>query len=528
MGVVYAAEDERDSSRLVALKVVSQQSQDRSADAARRFVREAKILESLRHPNIVSFYEVGVFQDQSFFAMELLSGASLKTYFKRPWPELVPLFVQICEGMEYLASRNIVHRDLSPDNVLVVVDGDRRIPKILDFGIAKDTAREETIHNFTQTGMLMGKPQYWSPEQIQAQEGGHIDWRSDVYAMGVIFYQVLSGELPFQGDAPAIFITKHLFEPPAPLRGPAGAPGLPRAIVGIVHRMLEKNRELRPGYGEVIDVLKRTLEQGAGEAELMEPADYEPTITGTVTTDLESAIAKAARTDGTAQGRTNPTRTSATKIVEPKTAATASWEQETVRGTPTGPTALSPVTSTRTRPTVVGTDATKILPGQDATSFTSEGAVATDQTLAAGAPPRSRVPVPAIAAAAVVVVVGGFLAVRSGVFTRDVPDTLPTATAGPVVPTAPVAAGTGTLRLDAFPWARVLAVVEEKTGRTVSLPDGATTPLVLPLEPGLYSIDLESGLDRKAQRVQVEIGRGESVARTVALAPPERVVALLD
>ncbi len=525
MGVVYAAEDERDSSRLVALKVVSQQSQDRSADAARRFVREAKILESLRHPNIVSFYEVGVFQEQSFFAMELLSGASLKTYFKRPWSELVPLFVQICQGMEYLASRNIVHRDLSPDNVLVVVDGDRRIPKILDFGIAKDTAREETIHNFTQTGMLMGKPQYWSPEQIQAQEGGHIDWRSDVYAMGVIFYQVLSGDLPFQGDAPAIFITKHLFEPPAPLRGPAGAPPLPRAIVGIVHRMLEKNRELRPAYAEVIEVFRHTLEQGVDEAELMEPADYEPTITGTVTTDLESAIAKAARTDATAQGRTNPTRTSATKIVEPKTAATASWEQETVRGTPTGPTALSPVTSTRTRPTVVGTDATKILPGQDATSFTREGAVARDETLGAAAPARSRMTVPVVVGAAAVVLVVGFVAVRSGVFSPDVPEVRPTAVP---VATAPVAAGTGTLRLDAFPWARVLAVVEEKTGRTVSLPDGASTPLVLPLEPGLYSIDLESGVDRKAQRVQVEVGRGESVARTVTLATPERVVALLD
>ena len=122
------------------------------------------------------------------------------------------LLLQVCEGMEYLAQRSIVHRDLSPDNIFVVGEAGRLVPKILDFGIAKDTTAEETLHNFTRTGLLMGKPQYWSPEQIGIlPPGSKIDWRSDVYTLGVIFYRVLTRPLPVRGRHPLLV---HLAPPP--------------------------------------------------------------------------------------------------------------------------------------------------------------------------------------------------------------------------------------------------------------------------------------------------------------------------
>src|SRR5262249_19162368 len=157
------------------------------------------LLERLRHPNIVTFHEVGVHEGHNWFAMELLYGVTLLSYVGRRYVDVVPLFVQICEGMEYLALRSIVHRDLSPENIFIVSSGEGEVAKILDFGIAKETAMsEDTMHTMTKTGLLMGKPQYWSPEQVGGLGPGEkIDWRSDVYALGIIFHRVLSGDLPF-------------------------------------------------------------------------------------------------------------------------------------------------------------------------------------------------------------------------------------------------------------------------------------------------------------------------------------------
>src|SRR5262245_38392579 len=143
MGVVYCARDESRADRLVALKVMSEAAT--REDFGKRFQREARILEGLRHTNIVSLYEVGVFGKVSYFAMELLSGTTLSPYCGRPWAETLSLLTQICAGMRYLAARRIVHRDLSPDNIFVVEQDGKKVPKILDFGVAKDTARDETL-----------------------------------------------------------------------------------------------------------------------------------------------------------------------------------------------------------------------------------------------------------------------------------------------------------------------------------------------------------------------------------------------
>ncbi len=271
MGVVYRAEDERDR-RLVALKVIRETETAGVEDAAHalearvRFDREAEILRSLLHVNVVSFYEIGEEDGTPYLAMEFLDGVPLTSFAGRPWPETVPLLVQAAHGLEYLSSRGIVHRDLSPDNILVIERGGERIVKLLDFGVAKLFERGTGFESLTATGFFLGKVAYGSPEQLGSL-GPHalLDWRSDVYSLAVIFYQVLSGRRPFEGKVPVEYIAGHLNTPPAPVAAPPGSPPLPMGLVRLVAQMLEKRREDRPeSWRKIVDGLVGVLrESGA-------------------------------------------------------------------------------------------------------------------------------------------------------------------------------------------------------------------------------------------------------------------------
>ena len=266
MGIVYQAVDERDG-RLVALKVIRDAETggaegDRHAHEARvRFDREAEILKSLLHVNVVAFDEIGEEDGTPWLAMEYLDGVALTSLAGRPWTETVPLLVQAAHGLEYLASRGIVHRDLSPDNILVIERGGERFVKLLDFGVAKMFDRTAGLDALTATGFFLGKVAYGSPEQLGAL--GHdaaLDWRSDVYSLGIIFYEVLSGRRPFEGKAPVEYIAAHLNSEPAPVAAPPEMPPLPMDLVRLVSQMLAKRREDRPAsWREIVDRLVAVL-----------------------------------------------------------------------------------------------------------------------------------------------------------------------------------------------------------------------------------------------------------------------------
>jgi serine/threonine-protein kinase len=265
MGIVYRAVDERDG-KTVALKVIREtevagdESAPHVAEARVRFTREADILKGLLHANVVTFYEIGEEDGTPYLAMEYLEGKPIGGYAGHPFTETLPLLIQAANGMEYLASRGIVHRDLSPDNVFVVEIGGEKTVKLLDFGIAK-LFESATSESLTATGFFLGKVAYGSPEQLGSLgQGVPLDWRSDVYSLGVIFYQVLAGRRPFEGRAPVEYIAAHLNLAPPPVAAPPGSPPLPMELVRLIGQMLEKRREDRPAaYREITDRLVSVL-----------------------------------------------------------------------------------------------------------------------------------------------------------------------------------------------------------------------------------------------------------------------------
>jgi serine/threonine-protein kinase len=279
MGIVYRAVDERDG-KTVALKVIREtevggdESAPHVAEARVRFTREAEILQALLHANVVTFYEIGEEDGTPYLAMEYLEGRPIGSYAGRPFTETLPLLIQAANGMEYLASRGIVHRDLSPDNVFVVETGSEKTVKLLDFGIAKlfESAPSESL---TATGFFLGKVAYGSPEQLGSLgQGAALDWRSDVYSLGVIFYQVLAGRRPFEGRAPVEYIAAHLNHLPPPVAAPPGSPALPMELVRLIGQMLEKRREDRPPtYRDITERLVSVLRSSAtpGDSHPREP-----------------------------------------------------------------------------------------------------------------------------------------------------------------------------------------------------------------------------------------------------------------
>ncbi|MEE4245818.1 MAG: serine/threonine-protein kinase [Kangiellaceae bacterium] len=239
MGVVYRGVDPK-INREVAVKTLalSQEFDPTEMTIAReRFFREAETAGQLKHPNIVTIYDVGEEHDLAFIAMDLLTGVPLDEHVKSESllpPELVyQLMVQIAAGLDYAHQKGVVHRDIKPGNI--IYDDEKRSVIITDFGIA-----HLTDHSKTRTGAILGSPFYMSPEQIQ---GKRVDGRSDIFSLGVSFYQLLTGRLPFAGESlatVALNITTQKHQPIRKLR-----PELPASASRIINKALQKDVDKR-------------------------------------------------------------------------------------------------------------------------------------------------------------------------------------------------------------------------------------------------------------------------------------------
>ena len=228
----------------------------KNPDVAARFLNEARAANSVDHPGIVRIYDSGILPDGvAYLSMEYVDGVSLldrmqKLHGRMSQAHAVQLGQQLALALAALHQRGIVHRDLKPENLMLVADplvpGGERV-KILDFGIAKLAAGTAGPGaEVTRTGMLLGTPTYMSPEQCRGSRS--VDAKADVYALGVILYQLLGGQPPFIGSGAADVMTMHLFEQPAPLSSLTEvSPRLGR----LVHQMLHKSPAERPSMAQV-------------------------------------------------------------------------------------------------------------------------------------------------------------------------------------------------------------------------------------------------------------------------------------
>ncbi len=233
-GIVHRAHDtvlERD----VAIKeLLADLSHDK--DLVSRFRQEAKVLAQLTHPNIVQVYDFIEEADRIWIVIELVEGGELAAILKERGclsvPETAVLGAQLAEAMAYAHSRGVIHRDFKPSNVLLTKEG---LPKITDFGLAKLTTADQR----TQIGTILGSPAYMSPEQAS---GAIADSRSDIYAMGIVLYRMLSGKVPFEGDIAGV-IAQHINKEPVPLRQIVA--DIPAKLEELVMSMLIKDPSKR-------------------------------------------------------------------------------------------------------------------------------------------------------------------------------------------------------------------------------------------------------------------------------------------
>jgi eukaryotic-like serine/threonine-protein kinase len=254
MGAVYLA-THKVLEKHVALKVLHGEFA-RKPDLVERFMQEAKAASRIRHENVIDISDFGsTAEGQVFFAMELLTGRDLHAEIGHarvagqllPWARTKRIFLQMCSALAAAHARGIVHRDLKPENIfLVEFLGDPDFVKLLDFGIAKltDTGSEGSDgRKLTKTGMLFGTPEYMSPEQAR---GESVDHRVDVYAMGCILFQLVTGQVPFQADNFMGVLSLHLTEEP-PVIPPEVFDhiGAPRALAGVIDHALLKDRDAR-------------------------------------------------------------------------------------------------------------------------------------------------------------------------------------------------------------------------------------------------------------------------------------------
>lgn len=214
-----------------------------------RFLREARLATQIHHPNIAVVHDFFLGEGGSYLVTEYIDGSTVRqwgaAYGAFPIAVAADVATQVLAGLDHIHRRGLLHRDISADNVMLSYDGeDCLVTKIIDLGVAKDVA-ETGPHEVTQTGMLIGNPKYMSPEQLGfVPEGEHVDGRTDLYSLGIVLYEMLSGTAPFQSETPQGYIMKHLTQPP-PAFATREALHVPPELEAIVLRALEKDRNKR-------------------------------------------------------------------------------------------------------------------------------------------------------------------------------------------------------------------------------------------------------------------------------------------
>jgi serine/threonine-protein kinase len=304
MGIVYSATHPLIGKR-AAIKIISAEL-GTDPVLVQRFVQEARSVNQIGHPNIVDVFAFGKLPDgRNYFVMEYLQGESLRARLTRAFmstSDAIQILDEIAGALEAAHEKGIVHRDLKPDNVyLAAVRGNFIIVKLLDFGIAK-LVTDGGIAK-TSTGEMMGTPGYLSPEQAR---GKNVDYRTDIYALGCMMYEMITGRVPFMGESPMDIVMMHITTPPA--KPSVYKPDIPPLLEQVIVEMLDKDPDKRPSLAHLRNVFAELVASGLV---LLEPGS-----TSTFRSDLARRRGETEnRTPRSGSGQRPPTPTPAPPVV---------------------------------------------------------------------------------------------------------------------------------------------------------------------------------------------------------------------
>jgi hypothetical protein len=257
---------------VVAIKVLRGEFAN-ATEMAKRFKHEIKLARKVSHRNVCRIHEFGEDAGLRYISMEYLEGTDLKQVMRLQGgftaDEAFEISVQVGEGLQAIHDVGIIHRDLKTPNLM---RNERGVVRLMDFGIAKGAHESGTGAGLTMTGAVMGTPEYMSPEQCRGEK---IDFRSDIYSLGVVSYELFTGQVPFRGDTPVATIFKHI-QDPIPLEGEV-ARKLPPAVIPVLQKLLAKDRNQRyDTAAAVVAALRQAREASAGHVSAPAPPPAEP------------------------------------------------------------------------------------------------------------------------------------------------------------------------------------------------------------------------------------------------------------
>jgi len=511
-----------------------------------RFLQEARTSTMIKHKNLAMLYDFAQLDDGSYYMVwEFIDGTNIQKWIGQngPMPPrlAIEISIQALSGLEHLHSMGLIHRDISPENIMLSQDHHGKLAvKVIDFGIAKQLAEGDGGQGLTQTGMFLGKLKYASPEQAGfLKEGEHLDPRSDLYSFGIVMYEMLAGRAPFQATNPHGYILKHVTEKPQAIHELNPAVKVPPQLESVIMKSLEKNRDHRfataADFEHALEAIRNTVppdqKYGLGERMI--------TLSGAQTlAELPKFTTGPGGTFG-GQQSTQQTMTGQPTQVEsmppPRTGPTGTKvgsDEATVMERNLGPTTLPGGTMPGAPGTRSGSDEATVME-----RFSSQAApTAAEQKWSGNAEAtmiERQISPGAIGtnkgnsgmmigiAAAIVVVLGiaGFFIWKSKQPATPIgvaSTTSVTATAPTSVPPIP---RRGALLLSAAPWGELDKIVDDK-GKPVDLTELSdekrSTPTRIDLEPGTYMVTV-TGPNHTTQTMNVNIEAGKQLRQTFNL-----------
>lgn len=494
-----------------------------------RFLQEARTSTMIKHRNLAMLYDFAQLDDGSYYMVwEFIDGTNIQKWIAQNGP--VPprltaeISVQALHGLDHLHEMGLIHRDVSPENIMLSQDRSGKLMvKVIDFGIAKSLAEGEAGHGLTQTGMFLGKLKYASPEQAGfLKENEHIDARSDLYSFGIVMYEMLAGRAPFQATNPHGYILKHVTEKPISISETNPEVRVPAQLEALIFRALEKSRDSRfataAEFAAAIEAVRSSIppdqKYGTGERmvtlsaakTLADLPKYTPTTSGTV----------ASTTQQTSPG-TMPARGAGGTRADEATVMERGVSGGTVAGT-------RPSSNDATVMERFGSSENSAAPTTvEAKPSWSAGAAEPTvmERQVAAAPKKSNAALYAIAAVVVIgIAIGAIMLMREKPAPDVVTNTSPvptsttsvTATAPAPLNTSP---GQGVLLLSATPWGDLERIINANSKQPVTLSDDdRSTPARIALDPGKYEVTI-AGPSGRPTTVQVEIEAGKSTRKVV-------------